>query len=66
MDSTSTPFLALFHHLRAAGMMLTPEQYDLLRQAIAYGYGIGTWDDLRRLCRLLWVKPSPNYDAEIF
>ena len=60
------PFLDLFHHLRQAGMPLTPEQYDLLRQALDQGYGLKGWEDLRRLCRLLWVKPCPNYDGELF
>ncbi len=62
------PFLDLFHHLRDAGMPLTPEQYDLLRQTLYLdqGYGLKGWDDLRRLCRLLWVKPCPNYDGEMF
>jgi uncharacterized protein len=62
----NAPFLDLFHHLRQAGMPLAPDQYDLLRQALDRGYGLNGWDDLRRLCRLLWVKPCPNYDAEVF
>jgi uncharacterized protein with von Willebrand factor type A (vWA) domain len=59
-------FLDLFEKLRQAGMALTLEQYDLLRQAIHQGYGLGGWEDLKRVCRLLWVKPSANYDADIF
>ncbi len=58
--------LDLFEKLREAGMNLTLEQYDLLRQAITQGYGLGGWEDLRRVCRLLWVKPCANYDASIF
>jgi uncharacterized protein with von Willebrand factor type A (vWA) domain len=58
--------LDLFQQLRQAGMKLTPEQYDLLQQSLQQGYGLGGWDDLKRLCRLLWVKPSPDYDAAIF
>jgi uncharacterized protein len=60
------PFLDLFHDLRQAGMPLAPEQYDLLRQALDQGYGLKGWEDLRRLCRLLWVKPCANYDSEVF
>jgi uncharacterized protein len=60
------PFLDLFHHLRDAGMPLTPEQYDLLRQALDQGYGLNGWEDLRRLCRLLWVKPCLSYDSDLF
>ncbi|NET31341.1 MAG: hypothetical protein F6K19_04985 [Cyanothece sp. SIO1E1] len=64
-----TPLLELFLMLREAGMALTLEQYDLLRQALEQGYGFYDakgWDALRRTCRLLWVKPNPNYDAVIF
>lgn len=60
------PFLDLFHHLRAAGLPLAPEQYDLLRQAVDQGYGLKGWDDLQRVCRLLWVKPCPSFDGDLF
>lgn len=58
--------LKLFQHLRTAGMVLTLEQYNLLQKAVANGFGLGGWDDLKRLCRLLWVKPCPNYDKDVF
>lgn len=58
--------LDLFEKLREAGMALTLEQYDLLRQAVSQGYGLGGWEDLKRVCRLLWVKPCANYDGGIF
>ncbi|MEM9926470.1 MAG: hypothetical protein AAF915_22410 [Cyanobacteria bacterium P01_D01_bin.50] len=58
--------LDLFQELRQAGMALTLEQYDLLRKAITLGYGLGGWQDIKRVCRLLWVKPCPNYDINIF
>lgn len=58
--------LDLFQELRKARMALTLEQYDLLRQAVAQGYGLGGWQDLKRVCRLLWVKPCDNYDGSIF
>jgi uncharacterized protein len=58
--------LDLFQKLRQAGMALTLEQYELLRQAVNKGYGLGGWEDIKRVCRLLWVKPSANYDARIF
>lgn len=56
----------LFQKLRDAGMDLTPEQYELLRQAVNQGYGLGGWQDLKRICRLLWVKPCANYDGKLF
>lgn len=58
--------LDLFQELRKAGMSLTLEQYNLLQKAVAYGYGLGGWEDIRRVCRLLWVKPCDNYDINIF
>jgi uncharacterized protein len=60
------PFLDLFQQLRWAGMELTLEQYDLLQQSLQQGFGLKGWNDLKRLCRILWVKPSVNYDPEIF
>ena len=58
--------LDLFQKLREAGMTLTLEQYDLLRQAVAQGYGLGGWQDIKRVCRLLWVKSCAGDDANIF
>jgi uncharacterized protein len=62
------PMLDLFQQLRNAGLQLTFQDYELLRQALGIDY-LGTepnWDDLQDLCQLLWVKPSLNYDAHIF
>ena len=58
--------LDLFQELRRAGMDLTLEQYGLLKKAVGRGYGLGGWDDIKSVCRLLWVKPCANYDASIF
>jgi len=71
MPSLQYPFLDLFQMLQQAGMKLSPEQYDLLRQALGQGFGLenwnsNNWDDLRQVCRVLWVKPSRNYDARVF
>lgn len=70
MTSLDQPFFDLFQRLQAAGMPLSPEQYDWLRQAVNQGLGLDNWDrdwsDLRELCRVLWVKPHPNYDAQLF
>ena len=62
----NSPFLDLFHQLRQAGMKLTPEQYNLLQQALEQGHGLSGWEDLKRVCRLLWVKPSLDYDGDLF
>lgn len=56
----------LFDFMRSAGMALTIEQCDLLRQALSQGFGLGGWDDLKRTCQLLWVKPCLNYDLKVF
>ncbi|MFM7449839.1 MAG: hypothetical protein ACKO24_14745 [Leptolyngbyaceae cyanobacterium] len=71
MKSLEFPFLDLFQALQQAGMKLSLEQYDLLRQALGQGFGLENWegkdwDDLRQTCRVLWVKPHLNYDAQVF
>jgi uncharacterized protein len=65
MSDFDRPLLQLFERLRAAGMRLTIEQYDLLRQSLGLRYGLD-WGALERVCRLLWVKPSVDYDGEVF
>ncbi len=60
------PMLDLFQQLRDAGMKLTFQDYELCRQALGDDYKPTDWEDLRDVCRLLWVKPSLNYDREIF
>lgn len=64
--NSSLCLLTLFQQLRQAGMKLTPEQYELLQQALQQGHGIQGWEDLKRVCRLLWVKPSLDYDGAVF
>jgi uncharacterized protein len=60
------PMLDLFRQLRAAGMKLTIDQYDLLREALDEEFGLEDWEDLRDVCRMLWVKPTFDDSAEIF
>lgn len=74
MSSLDFPFLDLFQRLQQAGMHLSPAQYDLLRQALGQGFGLANWesheksdwDDLRQVCRVLWVKPSAHFDGQVF
>jgi uncharacterized protein with von Willebrand factor type A (vWA) domain len=66
LTSLDSLLLDLFQEMRKAGMALTLEQYELLREAVTQGYGLGEWDDIKRICRLLWVKPCANYDGDIF
>jgi uncharacterized protein len=60
------PFWDLFGQLRQAGMKLTIDDYDLFRRSLASGFGFSSWEELADLCRLLWVKPSQNYDIQVF
>jgi uncharacterized protein len=77
-SSAFMPMLDLFQQLREAGMKLAFEDYELLRLALGNDYELtnwkalgddskpSDWENLRDICRLLWVKPSLNYDLEIF
>ena len=66
LEQYESLLLDLFDKLRDAGMAITLEQYELLQKAIEKGYGLGGWEDLKKVCRLLWVKPCPNYDLDVF
>jgi len=65
MIDLQLPLLHLFQRLRQKGMKLTIEQYELLRQSMNQGFGLD-WESLEHVCRVLWVKPSLNYDEAIF
>lgn len=62
-------FLDLFEAVRSAmkplGLPLGLEQYDWLCQAIKKGYALESWEQLRRVCQRLWVKPIPSYDVAL-
>jgi uncharacterized protein len=64
--SEPMPLLDLFEQVRKAGLLLSMEQYDLLQRSLWRGHGSSSWDDLKRVCRILWVKPSANYDRATF
>jgi uncharacterized protein len=67
MASLRSLLLDLFYHLRAdAQMKLTIDQFDLLCRAVEQGYGIQDWQGLRRVCRLILVKPHEFYEGERF
>lgn len=77
MAEAFLPFLDLFEAMQSAmqplGSSLGVEQYDLLCRALDQGWGLASWDgeslasweNLRRVCRLLWVKPIPSYEAAL-
>jgi uncharacterized protein len=60
------PLLDLFEQLRRAGMQLTLDHYDWLNKVLWMEDGVRTWEELRRVCLRLWVKPSENYDRATF
>jgi uncharacterized protein len=66
IDPAFMPLWDLFRQLRQAGMKLTIEDYQLFRRSISSGFGLADWADLEDICRFLWVKPSQNYDADVF
>jgi uncharacterized protein len=66
MTELQTPLLDLFEQMRSVGIPLTVEQYDLLRRSLAKGYGLGDWDALRRVCRLVWYRPGGVYEKADF
>jgi uncharacterized protein len=51
------PLFDLFEQLQPK-LQLTLEQYEALKQSLWLGYGATSWDDLQRVCGLLWVRPS--------
>jgi uncharacterized protein len=65
-NEIAPPFLDLFDRLRGEGMQLTWDHYDWLQKALLTGHGLESWGSLKRTCQVLWVKPSNNYDREIF
>jgi uncharacterized protein len=60
------PLLDLFEQLRRSGMQLTLNHYDWLNNALWVGAGVRTWEELRRVCLVVFVKPSEAYDRAIF
>lgn len=66
MSNVKPPYLDLFMNLRQAGMSLSLEQYHLLLEALSLGFGTTSLEDLKQVCRLLWVKPKSTFSLEIF
>jgi uncharacterized protein len=58
---SSLPLLDLFKLLRSP-LRLTIEQYYLLLSALGAGFGWSDWGELKRICKLVWVKT--NVDSE--
>lgn len=61
------PLFDLFILMRdSAGLPLTIEQYHSLRQALKGGFGISNRDELKQICRLLWIKSNKRSQVERF
>jgi uncharacterized protein len=77
MSQVPLPFIELFEMMRSAlkplGIELGLEQYEWLRRGLEHGFGQASWDgesieswaNLRRLARLLWVKPIPSWEVAL-
>ena len=65
MSKSQPPLFDLFIWMRdSAGLPLTIDQYHMLLQALKGGFGISSRDELKQVCRLLWLKSksSPQVD----
>jgi len=67
VNKQKPPLFDLFIWLREnAGLDLTIDQYHLLLQALKGGFGITSRDELKQICRLLWIKSKSSPQAERF
>ena len=67
MSKQKPPLFDLFIWLREeAGLDLTIDQYHLLLQALKGGFGIASREELKQICRLLWIKSQSSPQAERF
>ena len=67
MSKQKPPLFDLFIWLREeAGLDLTIDQYHLLLQALKGGFGIASRNELKQICRLLWIKSQSSPQAERF
>lgn len=76
-SSEPLPLMDLFEAMRQAlqplGIALGIADYVTLQQALAKGHGgaswdgqtIVSWENLRRVTQLLWLKPIPSYDVAL-
>lgn len=67
MSKSEPPLLDLFILMRdSAGLPLTIDQYHMLLQALRGGFGISSRDELKQVCRLLWLKSKSLSQVERF
>lgn len=67
MSKYQPPLFDLFIFMReTAGLPLTIDQYYLLVQALHGGFGINSRNELKKICRLLWIKSIFSAQATRF
>lgn len=67
MSQQKPPLLDLFILMREeAGLPLTIDEYYLLLEALKGGFGIGSREELKQICRLLWIKSQFSPQAKSF
>ncbi|RAM51668.1 MAG: hypothetical protein C6Y22_10430 [Hapalosiphonaceae cyanobacterium JJU2] len=67
MSKHKPPLFDFFLGLREeAGLPLTIDQYHLLLQALEGGFGIANREELKQICRLLWLKSESSPQTEKF
>ncbi len=59
------PLFELFQELRVP-LSLQPEQYVWLLEGLKQGFGCESIDDLKEVCRLLWLKSRDSQAEEAF
>ncbi|MCC5618377.1 hypothetical protein LC605_25495 [Nostoc sp. CHAB 5836] len=67
MSQQKPPLFDLFILMREElGLPLTIDQYYLLLEALKGGFGIASREELKKICRLLWIKSQFSRQAENF
>ena len=54
------PLLTLFTQLRKAGLSLRIDEYYLALDALKKGFGVANYEDLKSVCRAIWVKSEED------
>ncbi|MEM7553302.1 MAG: hypothetical protein AAF378_04245 [Cyanobacteria bacterium P01_A01_bin.84] len=67
MSKSKPPLFDFFIFMReSADLPLTIDQYHLLLQALKGGFGISSRNELKQICRLLWIKSKSSLQVERF
>lgn len=58
MNMNELPLQELFTKLRAAGLQLSIDEYQLVLRSLQAGFGVADKPALKRLCQTLWAKSA--------